>query len=200
MAAYGGSPLVVRIGIAGAANIAKKNARAIARSERCALVAVASRSRAKGAAWVGALGRDGAGVRVVEGYDALLADADIDAVYVPLPTSLHVKFVVKCAAAKKHVLVEKPVGRSAAEVRTMVDACREHGVALLDGTMFIHHDRFKQMDRLFRDDLFWRPTRVSAAFTFAASDDARSPASVLLLSKVEVTILGIFFPQMNDRE
>ena len=175
MADFAGSPLVVRVGVVGAARIAKKNARAIARSSRCALVAVASRSAAKARAWLADIGRDGRGVRVLDGYDALLADDAVDAVYVPLPTSLHVDFVCRAAAAEKHVLVEKPVGRDAAEVRRMVDACRTHGVALLDGTMFVHHDRFKQIDRLFRDDVFWRPQRVSSAFTFAGDAAVREP-------------------------
>ena len=167
------SPLVVRVGIVGAASIAKKNARAIRRSERCALVAVASRSLAKAEAWVAELGF-GASCRCVEGYEHLLAAADVDAVYVPLPTSLHLDFVVKAAAAGKHVLVEKPVGRTAAEVRAMVDACRAAGVALLDGTMFVHHARFEQMDRLFADEQFWAPTRVSSAFTFWGDEAARA--------------------------
>ena len=167
------SPLVVRVGIVGAASIAKKNARAIQRSERCALVAVASRTMAKAEAWVAELGF-GAACRCVEGYEHLLAAADVDAVYVPLPTSLHLDFVVKAAAAGKHVLVEKPVGRTAAEVRAMVDACRAAGVALLDGTMFVHHARFEQMDRLFADEQFWAPTRVSSAFTFWGDEAARA--------------------------
>ena len=91
------SPLVVRVGIAGAASIAKKNARAIARSERCALVALASRSPAKAKAFVDELGL--ANVRLLGSYDALLADGEVDAVYVPLPTTLHLDFVRKCAAA-----------------------------------------------------------------------------------------------------
>jgi len=162
---FSASPLVVRVGVVSAANIAKKNARAILRSERCALVAVASRSLEKARAWRAALGL-GDDVECVEGYDALLARGDVDAVYVPLPTVLHVDFVKKAAAAGKHVLIEKPVGVDAAEVREIVAACRAAGVALLDGTMFVHHKRFKQIDRLFRDQT-WRPLRVRSTFAFS---------------------------------
>ena len=196
------SPLVVRVGIVGAASIAKKNARAIQRSERCALVAVASRTMAKAEAWVAELGF-GASCRCVEGYEHLLAAADVDAVYVPLPTSLHLDFVVKAAAAGKHVLVEKPVGRTAAEVRAMVDACRAAGVALLDGTMFVHHARFEQMDRLFADEQFWAPTRVSSAFTFWGDEAARArvPERFRRPRPTEVTnSRSFFFPQMIDSE
>lgn len=177
------SPLVVRVAVVGAASIAKKNARAIERSERCALVAVASRSKEKAEAWVSELGLQ-ASCKCVEGYDALLSDPDVDAVYVPLPTALHLEYVVKAAAAGKHVLVEKPVGRTLAEVRQMVEACRTAGVAFLDGTMFVHHDRFKQMGRLFADSRFWRPTRVSSAFTFCGDEQVRRRGSDSNLARV----------------
>ena len=166
------SPLTVRVAIVGSASIAKKNALAILRSERCTLVAVASRSLARAQEWCASIGLEG--VRCVEGYESVLADGGVDAVYVPLPTTLHRDFVLKAAAAGKHVLVEKPVGVTAAEVREMVAACRAGGVALLDGTMFVHHARFEQMDRLFADEQFWAPTRVSSAFTFWGDEAARA--------------------------
>lgn len=161
------SPLTVRVAIVGSASIAKKNALAILRSERCTLVAVASRSLARAQEWCASIGLDG--VRCVEGYESVLADGGVDAVYVPLPTTLHRDFVLKAAAAGKHVLVEKPVGVTAAEVREMVAACRAGGVALLDGTMFVHHARFAQIDRLFRAPN-WTPLKVSSTFAFRGGD------------------------------
>mmetsp|Transcript_20245 Transcript_20245/g.80848 ORF Transcript_20245/g.80848 Transcript_20245/m.80848 type:complete len:378 (-) Transcript_20245:1511-2644(-) len=159
----------VRFGIMGCAAIAKKNARGMLRTASCDLVCVASRRRHKAEAWCAELGLRG--VRCVEGYDALVADAEVDAVYVPLPTSLHVEWVVKLAEAGKHVLVEKPVARTPSEARRMIEACRAAGVALLDGTMFVHHARFLAMRRLFEDAVFWRCERVTAAFTFRGSDE-----------------------------
>ena len=79
------SPYTVRIGIMGCASIARKNARAIIRSERCTLVAVASRELPKADAFCDELKLDRS-VRRIEGYDALLADKGVDAVYIPLPT------------------------------------------------------------------------------------------------------------------
>ena len=175
MAALAISPYTVRIGIMGCASIAKKNARAIIRSERCTLVAVASRSIHKAEAFCDELKLPPFDyelplhqtVRRLEGYNALFLVEGIDAVYIPLPTKLHKEWVLKAAAAGKHVLVEKPVGVDANEVQEMITACRTNGVAFMDGTMLVHHKRSKQIDRLFADTT-WQPKRVTSAFTFAA--------------------------------
>ena len=154
----------LRLGICGCAAIAKKNAVAIERSSNCELVAVASRSIEKARAFCEELGFLEE-VKQVEGYDELLR-MDIDGVYLPLPSALHFEWVLKFAKAKKHIIVEKPVGLTIEQVREMIRACRENGVALMDGTMFMHHPRFLAMARLFDDKLHWHPMRVTAAFTF----------------------------------
>ena len=101
------SPYTVRIGIMGCASIAKKNARAIIRSQRCTLVAVASRSIHKAEAFCDELKLPPFDyelplhqtVRRLEGYNALFLVEGIDAVYIPLPTKLHKEWVLKAAAA-----------------------------------------------------------------------------------------------------
>lgn len=157
---------ILRVGILGTAAIAKKNALAIKRSAACELVAVASRSAERARAWCEELNLE---LRQLS-YDEMVRDTEVDAVYVPLPTSLHVEWVLKLAAAKKHVLVEKPVGRTLAEVETMVNACRAANVALMDGTMFMHHDRFKALTRLF-ESMHWKCERFQAAFSFFGGDE-----------------------------
>lgn len=160
----------MRIGICGSAAIAKKNARAIGRSETCELVAIASRTLERGEQWRDELGL-GDTVKVLVGYESLLEAEYVDAVYLPLPTSLHIEWVVKAARAKKHVLVEKPVGATLDEVREMIRACRENDVVLMDGTMFMHHARFGAIKRLFDDKIFWNCTRFTSAFTFYGGED-----------------------------
>jgi predicted dehydrogenase len=66
-------------------------------------------------------------------YDALLDNPHVDAVYIPLPTTMHAEWVAKAAAKGKHVLVEKPVGVNLAEVTSMVDACMKHRRLFMDG-------------------------------------------------------------------
>ncbi|KAJ1445464.1 hypothetical protein M885DRAFT_549809 [Pelagophyceae sp. CCMP2097] len=160
---HGRPPL--RVGIMGASNIGRKNARAIERSENCTLVAVASRDLSKARAWLDALHLHH--VTALGSYQELL-ESDVQAVYLPLPTSLHLEWAVKAAKKGKHILIEKPVARTSQELEQIIACCQEHNVALLDGTMFAHHVRFAAVQRLFCDKVHWKPCRVTAAFTFLA--------------------------------
>ena len=157
----------MRVGILGAANIAKKNARAIRKSESCVVVAVASRDPAKAAAWIKEWAPTG--VRACT-YDELLADAEVDCVYVPLPTTKHVEWVARCAQAGKHVLLEKPIAPDLAGCLAIARACRDAKRVLMDGTMFMHHERTAALRRLLdpadAPNFFGHVTRVTSAFSF----------------------------------
>uniref|UniRef100_A0A7S3JXH6 Gfo/Idh/MocA-like oxidoreductase N-terminal domain-containing protein n=1 Tax=Aureoumbra lagunensis TaxID=44058 RepID=A0A7S3JXH6_9STRA len=155
---------IIRVGVMGTAAIAKKNALAISRSSRVELVGVASRTMEKAEAWVKELGLSN--IRCFEGYEALVNANDVDAVYVPLPTTYHLEWVLKLARKKKNILIEKPVGTTLAQVEEMIQVCREQGVVIMDGTMFFHHPRFLAMKRFFDDKLHWHPKRVTSAFSF----------------------------------
>lgn len=79
-----------------------------------------------------------AGVRIM-GYDELIADPAIDAIYIPLPNSMHAEWALKAAKAKKPVLCEKPLGLDAAEVATMFAAFEQAGVPLMESFMYRFH-------------------------------------------------------------
>jgi predicted dehydrogenase len=105
----------------------------------------------------------------VGSYDELLARADVDAVYVPLPTALRKQWVIRAAEAGKHVLVEKPVGVTAADVGDMLAACDRHRVQLMDGVMFMHSQRLEALRRTLDDgESVGRVRRVVAQFSFDA--------------------------------
>jgi len=109
---------------------------AIAGSPKAALVAVASRSEADGS------GYDQFGAARAYGtYEALLADDEVEAVYLPLPNSLHAEWTVKAAEAGKHVLCEKPLATRATEAAEMAAACEELGVLLMEAYMTPFHPR-----------------------------------------------------------
>ena len=71
--------------------------------------------------------------RVYAGYQELLRDPEVEAVYIPLPNSLHKEWTIRAAEKGKHVLCEKPLACNAHDAQEMVDACRNHGVLLMEG-------------------------------------------------------------------
>lgn len=165
---------VCRWGILGAANIARKNWKAIRLAENATLAAVASREPARAKAWLDANQAECPfpAVPAACGYDDLLKRSDVDAVYIPLPTGIRREWVVKAANAGKHVLCEKPCGPDAAELRAMLDACRANGVQFMDGVMFMHGKRLPLLRSVLDDgETVGQLRRITSQFSFAAGDD-----------------------------
>src|SRR5258708_37613334 len=79
--------------------------------------------------------------RAYHGYQALLDDPDINAVYIALPNHLHQEWTIRAAQAGKHVLFEKPLAMSAAECEGMLAACRQADVLLMEAVMYRFHPR-----------------------------------------------------------
>ncbi|XP_058187695.1 uncharacterized oxidoreductase At4g09670-like [Rhododendron vialii] len=140
----------VRFGILGCANIARKVSRAINLAPNAALLAIGSRSIDTATRFASENGFP-ASVRVYGSYEAVLDDPDVDAVYVPLPTSLHLKWAVSAADKKKHLLLEKPVALDASELDVILKACEHNGVQYMDSTMWMHHPRTAQMKDFLSD-------------------------------------------------
>ena len=113
------------------------------RSERCEVVAIASRDAGRAAATAARLGIP----RHHGSYDHLLADPDVEAVHIPLPNHLHAEWTLRAAAAGKHVLCEKPLALSAAEAADMVEACRDAGVLLMEAFMYRLHPMWLRVRR-----------------------------------------------------
>ena len=108
---------------------------AIQAASRCTVTAIASRSQPAAEAAAATLG-----IPTAHGsYEALLADPDVDAIYIPLPNHLHAPWTIAAAEAGKHVLCEKPLALSAADAQRMVEACDAAGVVLLEAFMYRLH-------------------------------------------------------------
>jgi len=131
---------LLRWGVLSTANIGVKAVLpAIRASGNGVLAAIASRELSR-AERVAALFP---GARACDSYEALLDDAEIDAVYIPLPNGLHAEWTVRAAAAGKHVLCEKPLGATAEEVRRMIAACQQAGVLLMEAFMYRFHPQIR---------------------------------------------------------
>jgi predicted dehydrogenase len=162
--------MACRWGILSTANIANKNVRAIQALpvDIAQVVAVGSRTLDRAQEFAKKYNI----LKVYGSYDELLNDPEIDAVYIPLPTALHVEWVKKAAAKGKHVLCDKPVGVNLSEVKEMVEAITTHNVEFMDGVMFMHHKRMKELhDKLHDKEKFGEIRTINAGFHFFASDD-----------------------------
>ena len=159
---------VVGWGILGAAKIAREwVCPAIHASERGRVAAVASRTPGKGEALAAPYG-----ARVHASYEALLADPEIDAVYVPLPNIDHVEWTEKCLAAGKHVLCEKPIAMRAEEIDRLIAARDTSGKLAAEAFMVVHHPQWHRVRDLVRGGGIGRLAHVQGAFSFMLRDPA----------------------------
>lgn len=153
----------VRWGVLSTANIGRAAVNpAIQASTNGELVAVASRDPARASAFA-----EEHGIPVAHGsYEALLDDERIDAVYVPLPNSLHREWTIRAARAGKHVLCEKPLALDAAECEEMAVVAEEHGVRLMEAFMYRFHPRTERVVAMVRSGEIGEPKAIRSAFTF----------------------------------
>ncbi len=132
------------------------------------VVAVASRERDRGRQFAGQQQIE----RVHDSYEALLADPDVDVVYIPLPNSLHIDWTVRALQAGKHVLCEKPLSRREDEVRRAFDVAEREGRLLMEGFMYRHHPQTCRLTELIARGAVGRVRMIGSAFSFKASDAA----------------------------
>ncbi len=158
---------VVRWGILSTANIGvRKVIPATQKAERCEVVAIASRDGERAARTAAELGIP----RAHEGYDSLLSDPDVDAVYIPLPNSEHAAWTIAAARAGKHVLCEKPLAMTAAEAEEMVRACANEGVLLMEAFMYRLHPSWEAVRDLVASGRIGRVRAVQSWFSYFNDD------------------------------
>ena len=153
----------VRWGILGPGSIARRFAGQLPSSATGRLVAVASRDGGRAAAFADEFGAD----RSFDSYEALLADPEVDAVYIATPHTRHAEWVIKAARAGKHILCEKPLAPSPAFAMAAVDAAKENGVALLEAYMYRFHPQIVRVLDLVATGAIGRIQHVEAGFAFA---------------------------------
>jgi predicted dehydrogenase len=164
----------VRWGILGTANIAHKNWKAIRLTGNGVVTTVASRDLERSRRFISECQSEcpfETPPAAMGNYEDLLASPEVDAVYIPLPTALRREWVLRAAAAGKHVVCEKPCGIDQAEVRAMIDACRKHRVQFMDGVMFMHSRRLEELRSVLDDgSSVGTLKRLTAQFSFGAHE------------------------------
>jgi predicted dehydrogenase len=144
-AASGMTPAPLRWGVLGVANIAVKQViPALQQSPHARVEAIASRERPKAEAAARSLGIP----RAHGSYEALLADPEVEAVYIPLPNHLHVPWTIRAAEAGKHVLCEKPIACSAAEARELLAVRARTGRLIAEAFMVRSHPQWHRVREL----------------------------------------------------
>src|SRR5471032_2117991 len=154
----------IRWGVLGYARIARLELLpAIARATNSEFFALASRNDAKLAE---ARKNFPDLARTYRDYEELLRDPEVDAVYLPLPNSLHREWTIRAAEHGKHVLCEKPLALTAAEARDMIAACAAHGVTLMEGFMYRYTERMRSVREVLRSGALGEIKFVHASHRF----------------------------------
>jgi predicted dehydrogenase len=162
----------IRWGVLGAARFARSTmAPAIHSAPGHVLAALATRDRAKAAPFEALA----PGLRVHGSYDALLADPEVDAVYVPLPHTLHVEWGVQALEAGKHVLVEKPVAMSEAQIAPLIAVRDRTGLVAAEAFMIVHHPQWAHMREVLASGAIGAVRHVDASFVY---NNAADPANI----------------------
>jgi predicted dehydrogenase/aryl-alcohol dehydrogenase-like predicted oxidoreductase len=152
----------IRWGIIGPGSIAKAFRGGVANSKHGVLAAIATRDPGKPN-----LATDFPGVRVVNGYEALLADPEIDAVYIAVPHTGHAEWAIKAAEAGKHVLVEKPFALSAFEIDAVFHAHRKAGTFAGEAFMYRLHPQTAKLAEIIRSGAIGEVRMIQSSFGFS---------------------------------
>jgi xylose dehydrogenase (NAD/NADP) len=159
----------LRLGVLGAAKIALGGIiPAAARTEKVEIVAVATRGGKKSRE----VRKAAPEAELFEDYDSLLRDAGVEAVYVPLPNSMHVEWTLKALAAGKHVLCEKPFALQGEAAARAVEAAERTGLTLMEGFMFRLHPQTLRLRELLSEGAVGGVRQAVAEFGHRLDDPA----------------------------
>lgn len=158
----------VRWGVMGASKFARDHmARALHAAEGADFVALGTFDRAKAVAFQAFR----PGLKVHGSYEELLADPEIEAVYIPLPNHLHVPMTKMALEAGKHVLCEKPIALRAGDIDELIAARDASGLFAAEAYMIVHHPQWQRARALLRDGAIGRLLHVEGVFTYDNSSD-----------------------------
>ncbi|MDX3925220.1 MAG: aldo/keto reductase [Shinella sp.] len=152
----------IRWGILGPGNIARDFFAGAAQSAHGRIEAIATRDPDRPG-----LAENFPGARIIAGYDTMLSDPDIDAIYIALPHPAHAEWAIKAAEKGKHVLCEKPMGLSAAEAEAMQVAARKAGTFMGEAYMYRLHPLTAKLIELIEARTIGDVRMIKSSFGFA---------------------------------
>jgi predicted dehydrogenase len=151
----------IKWGVLGTANIAKGHTiPAMLKAENCRLYGIAGRSKEKAEEFKAQFGFE----KAYYSYDDMLEDSEIEAVYIPLPNTLHKEWVLKAAAKKKHILCEKPLSGTENDVKEMIQACDTAGVYFMEAFAYLHTPIIKSVKEALDSGIIGKPSFMETTF------------------------------------
>ena len=160
--------MTVRLGILSTARINRLLLHGARQTDRVEVAAVASRDLTRAQAYAREQGIE----RAYGSYEDLLADPEVEAVYNPLPNSLHVEWSIRALEAGKHVLCEKPMGRHPSDVERAFDVADRAGLVLTEAFMYRHNPQTARLKELVDGGAIGDLRLVRSAFSFTIADAA----------------------------
>lgn len=158
--------------VLGAAKFAREHmARAIHEAEGARLYALATSDPVKAAPFSAFC----PGLKVHASYDALLADPEVEAIYIPLPNHLHVEWTLKALEAGKHVLTEKPIAMAADQIDALIAARDRSGLVAAEAYMIVHHPQWQRARQLIADGAIGPVRHADAHFSY---DNRADPGNI----------------------
>lgn len=154
----------IRWGVLSTAKIAREKVIPAMQAGRyCSVDAIASRNQEQAKETAALLGIP----KYYSSYEELLNDADIDAVYIPLPNHLHVQWAIKALEADKHVLCEKPIGLSSAEALQLQQAAQQKPqLKIMEAFMYRFHPQWQKIKQIIKDDVIGEVKTIQSFFSY----------------------------------
>jgi predicted dehydrogenase len=159
---------VVKWGIISTAHINRLFLEGARTADGVEIAAVASRDRARAEEYA----RQNDIAQAHGSYEELLQDPDVEAIYIPLPNSMHVEWSIRALQSGKHVLCEKPLSRRTQDVERAFDAAEQHQRLLMEAFMWRHNPQTRRLTELLAEGAVGRIRVIRAAFGFVAGDPA----------------------------
>jgi predicted dehydrogenase len=169
--------MAVKWGILSTARINRLFIAGARQSPEVEIVAVASRDRSRAESYAA---EHGIG-RAHGSYEALLADPEVEVIYISMPNSMHIEWTVRALEAGKHVLCEKPLSRRGADVDRAFGIAERRGRLLMEAFMYRHNPQTRRLIQLIEQGAIGRLRVIRSAFSFAACD----PTNIRLSAALE---------------
>jgi len=195
----------LRWGILGAARINERLLPAIVSAGNAELAAIASRRPGSAAETLDKYAPGLSEVSVYDDLEALLHDQHVQAVYLPMANHEHAKWALQAIAQKKHVLCEKPMALTVADIDAITAAAKQHNVTVMEGFMYRFHPQHLRVLELINSGLIGEIRSVRASYSFMmrparlyrlAEDVLRGGGAMWDIGCYAIHSLRLFFPQM----